>query len=165
MYWFFLYLDLSRKILVHIFSSKCCVLNVVHLCLPPQQCKKTFLPRNMVQSIYTFKSLNRSGVWCKAVNCLHSTQVLYGTRKSNPFHGFLNGLTQCVYTGFHAINILPRKNSTAFQLNDLNFYLLLRKRWNLPLKMPYLRPLCPYFNSPLWSPLHEDLPPQDISSW
>ena len=52
-----------------------------------------------------------------------SHHEIFYTRKSNPFHGFLNGLKQCVYTGFHAINILPRKNSTAFQLNDLNFYL------------------------------------------
>ena len=26
-------------------------------------------------------------------------------------------------TGFHAINISPGQNTTAFQLNDLNFYL------------------------------------------
>ena len=45
------------------------------------------------------------------------------TRKSNPFHGFLNGLTPVCLQCVPALNISPLKNFTAFQLNDLHYYL------------------------------------------
>ena len=50
--------------------------------------------------------------------------ILY-TRKSNPCHGFLNGLTQSVYTVqcVPALSISPLKNSTAIHLKDLHYYL------------------------------------------
>ena len=52
--------------------------------------------------------------------CLHPN--IY-TRKSNPFHGFLNGLTPVCQQCVPALNISPLKNFTAFQLNDLHYYL------------------------------------------
>ena len=46
------------------------------------------------------------------------------TRKSNPFHGFLNGLTPVCLLCVPALIISSlRRNFTAFQLNDLHYYL------------------------------------------
>ena len=64
---------------------------------------------------------------------------IYTTRKSNPFHGFLNGLTPVCLQCVPALIISSlRRNFTAFQLNDLHYYLYaggLNHLWNFP----YLR--------------------------
>ena len=61
------------------------------------------------------------------------------TRKSNPFHGFLNGLTQPVYS--------EKLYSffTIFMLVDETFLIL-----------------CPYFDSPFRYPLRYDLLPLEL---
>ena len=47
----------------------------------------------------------------------------YKTRKSNPFHGFLNGLIPVCLQCVPALNISPLKNFTATQLNNMHYYL------------------------------------------
>ena len=45
------------------------------------------------------------------------------TRKSNPFHRFFNGLTPVCLQCFPAQNISPLENFTAFQLNNMHYYI------------------------------------------
>ena len=69
---------------------------------------------------------------------------LSDTRKSNPFHGFLNGLTLSTLVSmpltFHAGRILQFFSSMTW----ISIFML-RKRWNLPLNLPYLRTHVPIF--------------------
>ena len=49
--------------------------------------------------------------------------ALSNTRKSNPFHGFLNGLSPVCLKCVPALNISSlKRNFTAFQLSDLHYY-------------------------------------------
>ena len=66
------------------------------------------------------------------------------TRKSNPFHRFFNGITPVCLQCFPALNISP--------LNDFTLFL------------PYLRTPVLKFSLPR-SPLHKDLPTQDLLTW
>ena len=66
------------------------------------------------------------------------------TRKSNLFHRFLNGLTLSTLGSmpltFHAGRILQFFSSMTW----ISIFML-RKRWNLPLNLPYLRTHVPIF--------------------
>ena len=68
----------------------------------------------------------------------------YVTRKSNPFHGFLNGLTVSTLGSMPLTFHLGRILQLFCSITWISVFML-RKRWNLPLNLPYLRTHVPIF--------------------
>ena len=76
----------------------------------------------------------------------------YGsTRKSNPFHRFLNGLTVSTLGSIPLTFHLGRILQLFCSITWISVFML-RKRWNLPLNLPYLRTSVPIFWVPLMIP-------------
>ena len=81
---------------------------------------------------------------------LHSSLICL-TRKSNPFHGFLNGLTVSTLGSMPLTFHLGRILQLFCSITWISVFML-RKRWNLPLNLPYLRTPVPIFWVPLMIP-------------
>ena len=73
------------------------------------------------------------------------------TRKSNPFHGYLNGLTVSTLGSMPLTFHLGRILQLFCSITWISVFML-RKRWNLPLNLPYPRTPVPIFWVPLMIP-------------